>query len=196
MNEKQQYNNLSDRELARLFLSGDEDAAVTLISRYLPLVRSRASAFASAGDSFEDLCQEGAIGLLAAMRGYDPEKSSFATFARLCIDRVLISAERLKTRRKNIPENSIIAIDGDEDDNLNEKLSSGDVNDPEAIIIRREDYMRLMLKVANELTPLESKVLNLYVSGNSYGEIAKRLDISSKAVDNALQRIRRKLKKK
>lgn len=194
MNEKQQYNNLSDRELARLFLSGDEDAAVTLISRYLPLVRSRASAFASAGDSFEDLCQEGAIGLLAAMRGYDPEKSSFATFARLCIDRVLISAERLKTRRKNIPENSIIAIDGDEDDNLNEKLSSGDVNDPEAIIIRREDYMRLMLKVANELTPLESKVLNLYVSGNSYGEIAKRLDISSKAVDNALQRIRRKLK--
>ena len=194
MNEKQQYNNLSDRELARLFLSGDEDAAVTLISRYLPLVRSRASAFASAGDSFEDLCQEGTIGLLAAMRGYDPEKSSFATFARLCIDRVLISAERLKTRRKNIPENSIIAIDGDEDDNLNEKLSSGDVNDPEAIIIRREDYMRLMLKVANELTPLESKVLNLYVSGNSYGEIAKRLDISSKAVDNALQRIRRKLK--
>ena len=194
MNEKQQYNNLSDRELARLFLSGDEDAAVTLISRYLPLVRSRASAFASTGDSFEDLCQEGAIGLLAAMRGYDPEKSSFATFARLCIDRVLISAERLKTRRKNIPENSIIAIDGDEDDNLNEKLSSGDVNDPEAIIIRREDYMRLMLKVANELTPLESKVLNLYVSGNSYGEIAKRLDISSKAVDNALQRIRRKLK--
>lgn len=185
----QSYSERSDDALARLCAQGDEDAAVALIVRYLPLVRARAGVFASgSGESYEDLCQEGTVGLLAAVRDYDASKASFATFARLCIDRVLISAERSRKRKKQIPDANLIPLDGEEG------LPSAPQDDPEAIVIQREDYARLVRKVAKTLSPLENRVLSLYLDGVSYSEIAERLNLSAKAVDNALQRIRRKLK--
>ena len=157
----------SDRTLAAMAASGDEEAEAALVARYFPLVRSRAAAFLAAGESgFEDLCQEGMIGLLAAVRAYEGEKSSFPTFARLCIDRMLSAVHRGDTRKKRIPR----------------------------ILIEREAFERLKLRVQQNLTELESTVLSDYVGGRSYEEIAARRGISAKAVDNALQRIRRKLR--
>lgn len=175
--------------------SGDEEAEAALVARYFPLVRSRAAAFLAAGESgFEDLCQEGMIGLLAAVRAYEGEKSSFPTFARLCIDRMLSAVHRGDTRKKRIPRMQISLLDEMHENDLSVKLPASEAGDPESILIEREAFERLKLRVQQNLTELESTVLSDYVGGRSYEEIAARRGISAKAVDNALQRIRRKLR--
>lgn len=190
-----EYTDVSDRELATLTAFGDEKAEAALVARYFPLVRSRAAAFLAAGESgFEDLCQEGMIGLLAAVRAYDGEKSSFPTFARLCIDRMLYAVHRGDTRQKRIPSTRLSLLDEVGENDLSGKLPASEAGDPESILIEREALERLKLRVQQSLTELESTVLSDYVGGRSYEEIAVRHGISTKAVDNALQRIRRKLR--
>ena len=190
-----EYADASDKALAALAASGDGEAEAALLARYFPLVRSRAAAFLATGESgFEDLCQEGMIGLLAAVRAYDSEKSSFPTFARLCIDRMLCAVHRGDTRKKRIPKTQLSVLDEMRENDLSVKLPASDVGDPESILIEREALERLKLRVQQNLTELESTLLSDYVGGRSYEEIAARHGISAKAVDNALQRIRRKLR--
>ena len=190
-----EYAEFSDRTLAAMAASGDEEAEAALVARYFPLVRSRAAAFLAAGESgFEDLCQEGMIGLLAAVRAYEGEKSSFPTFARLCIDRMLSAVHRGDTRKKRIPRTQISLLDEMHENDLSVKLPVSEAGDPESILIEREAFERLKLRVQQNLTELESTVLSDYVGGRSYEEIAARRGISAKAIDNALQRIRRKLR--
>lgn len=185
----------SDASLVKLYRAGDEDAAAVLITRYLPLIRSHASAFSKdSGESYEDLCQEGMIALLAAVRAYDSSYSAFPTFARLCVDRMMNTMIRAKGRKKRIPDKQITAFDSLDDNNLSDKLTASDSGDPELIIIQREALDRLKARVKQELTELENAVLTDYIGGSSYDEIAERLGITSKSVDNALQRIRRKLR--
>lgn len=188
------YNELTDASLTVLAVKGDEDAAADLIDRYLPLIRSRAAVFSGNSDEFEDLCQEGMIGLLVAIRSYDAAKASFSSFARICVDRVMISSHRARHRKRKIPQANVVALNESGDD-LIDDIASSAADDPESIFIRREENMRLMLRVANSLSSLESKVLSLFLSGMTYDEIADQLEISAKSVDNALQRIRKKLKK-
>ena len=187
-------NSDSDAALCALAAQNNSDATEVMISRYMPLVRSRARFFlATNAESYEDLCQEAVIGLLAAIRSFDDTKSSFPTFARLCIDRMLFATGRLQNRKKQIPKDKI-SPSGDDFDSGDSTYYRQETENPEAIIIRKENLERLGYEIQGKLTVLEYTVLLDYVSGNSYEAIAIKRDISVKSVDNALQRIRRKLR--
>lgn len=191
----QNFRDCSDAELSHFAAAGSDEAAIELIARYIPLVKSRAASYVrDRHDHFEDLCQEGMIGLLVAVRTFDEKKSSFSTFARLCIDRVLTTVSRTDFRKKRIPYQKIVAMDGVDETRLTEQIYDIGAENPESIVIRKETLEQLKSRVAAELTELESAVLIDYVGGKSYEEIALRSGISTKAVDNALQRIRRKFR--
>ena len=177
---------LSDNELA-LYAAEDSMAQAVLIGRYIPLVKSRAMRFRQAGVELDDLAQEGMIGLIGAIRAFDKNIASFPTFARVCVDRSLMSAQEKNNRKKQIPRDRIISIDEHTAD-----LSG--INDPEAILIAREEYSRFRGMAEDKLSRLEFKVLIKYLAGLSYQEISRELGITQKAVDNALSRIKRKLK--
>ena len=185
-------NSDSDAKLCGLAAQNNEDAAEAMISRYMPLARSRARFFAdSYSESYEDLCQEAFIGLLAAIRSFDDSKSAFPTFARLCIDRMLFATGRLQNRKKQIPKSQILVSGEDFESDL---VFRDTAENPEDVIIRKENLERLGREIEGKLTELEYAVLLDYVSGNSYEAIALKRGISVKSVDNALQRIRRKLR--
>ena len=135
------------------------------------------------------MVQEGVIGFLSAIRRYRPGSAGFKTFAVLCIDRSMISAVRATLQKKQIPKSSLVSLNDDFSPVL---TSPGD--DPQNLMIANEDLHRLSRKIDESLTPLEREVLSYYLAGLSYGATAKRLGCSCKAVDNALQRVRRKLK--
>ncbi len=183
-----QYEKKSDLALVSLAGVGDENAVLVLLSRYLPLVKSCARAYAGP-DEFEDLCQEGMIGLLTAIRTYDPAKSTFSAFAWLCVNRMLSTVHRSATRKKKLPAGAVVPLE-----ELEEHFSAASAETPESIFINREDYHRLMARINRRLSKLEQAVLGAYLAGASYQEIAVRLDITEKGVDNAIQRIRRKLR--
>ena len=183
-----QYEQKSDLALTGLAAVGDEDAVMTLLSRYLPLVRSCAREY-GAPEEFEDLCQEGMIGLLTAIRTFDPTRSSFSSYAWLCVHRMLSTFRRSAHRQKKLPADATVPLDG-----LAETLWASAQDSPESIVIDRENYHQLIARVNRRLTKLEQAVLTHYLTGASYYEIARRLDIPEKGVDNAIQRIRRKLR--
>lgn len=186
-NEKTDYHSLSDTELIAAARGGDSGAYSALVSRYLFVVRKRAANYYSDEFDFDDLMQEGFIGLLNAIRGYDESApASFSTFARLCIDRSMISAVRRGLRKKQIPRSMLVAL-GDED----APLQGGD---PEEAVIDKEDLLTLRRRIDKTLSDRERQVLSLYLEGRNYGEIAERLGISQKSVDNALSRLRAKLR--
>lgn len=191
------YTELADEELVELSRSGDELALEYLIERYKYFVRSKARSYFLVGADHEDIIQEGMIGLYKAARDYKAE-SSFRAFAELCITRQMITAIKTATRQKHIPLNSYIslnkpAFDEDSERTVEDALLQDTLNDPEVLVINQEDLSDIEQKLNEMLSPLEKKVMVLYLEGKSYVEIGEILDRHTKSVDNALQRVKRKL---
>ncbi|HHW46801.1 MAG TPA: sigma-70 family RNA polymerase sigma factor [Clostridiales bacterium] len=189
----QELDSLDDNQLIELARENDEQAIACLIHRYAPLVSSRVAAFCGSGIEYEDLVQEGLIGLLGAIRVFDSTSSSFFTFARICIDRMLITAVRSISRQKQIPKHRILNFTEPNFQTIDENAENL-VDDPAEIVIAREEFFKFKDKALNSLSKLEYGVLCSFLKGYNYEEIARQLDISTKSVDNALQRIRRKLR--
>ena len=192
---------ISDEKLLRQIQSGNDDAMECLLERYRDMVRKEARSFFLAGGDEEDLIQEGMIGLFKAVQDYRPDReASFRTFAGLCIDRQLYSAVKNSTRQKHIPLNSYVSLnkpiyEEDSDRTLLDIISGVKVANPEDMIISREEFADIENKMNNILSDLEWKVLMSYLDGKSYQEIAVELDRHIKSIDNALQRVKRKLEK-
>lgn len=183
------FQNCNDEELISLCKSGNQDAYSTLVGRYLFAVRSRASIYDKSGIDFEDLVQEGFIGLMNAVNAYDNDfGTSFSTFAFLCIDRKILDAVKKSLSKKQIPKHALVFLE----DNFDIQGSKSD--NPESVVISKENLSNLKQKIAKSLSKKEQEVLNLYLIGCSYQDISKRLSCSQKSVDNAMQRIRKKLK--
>ena len=211
--QKEYYESLSDDDLIELSREEDDRATEALMSRYKGMVRSRArSMFILGGDS-EDLIQEGMLGLFKALRDYDCGRdASFATFAALCVSRQLYTAVQASGRKKHMPLNTAVSLnapssgfaeqDGKESQELEESISrelgtlfaGGYGENPEKVLIDRENLARLQEWIENELSPLEKQVLDLHLTGLNYVEIAHILNRDEKSTDNALQRIRTKVR--
>lgn len=179
---------ISDEVLCTMVAAGDRRAEETLVMRHTRLVRICARPFFLAGGDSEDLVQEGMVGLLHAVREFDPTKAvSFRIFAELCIRSRLCSAVRAAARGKHTPLNDSVSLEP--------SFSSGQScqEDPEAILIDRESLQERISALKGRLSDFEADILSLYLSGLSYFEIAAEVDRSPKSVDNAVQRIRRKL---
>lgn len=187
--------NLTDEELIQRYREGDTACLDELISRYKDKVRSKARCYFLMGGEQEDLVQEGMIGLFKAIRDYQPGRNShFKSFANLCVSRQLASALKSSNRYKHIPLNSYISFY----QSFNEDLEFKDVLEatelsPEQIVIEKEDADDLSASINAKLSSLEKRVLYKYIQGMSYDQIAKELLISKKTIDNALQRIKKKL---
>lgn len=193
---------MSDEDIA-VFCKEDENAAALeyLISKYRNFVRAKARSYFLIGADREDIIQEGMIGLYKAIRDFRSDKlSSFRAFAELCITRQIITAIKTATRQKHIPLNSYVSLnkpiyDEDSDRTLLDILSGSRVSDPEELIISREEFMGIEEKMGEILSDLEWKVLMAYLDGKSYQEIAIELERHVKSIDNALQRVKRKLER-
>jgi RNA polymerase sporulation-specific sigma factor len=193
----------SDEELARAAQSGSEDAAIaeaTLLTRYRSFVRAKARSYFLVGGDEQDVVQEGMIGLFKAIRDYDSaEQMSFRGFAELCVTRQLITAVKSATRFKHGPLNTYVSFSrtvGDDDDGervLADVLPASPQDDPAERLSSAERVRDLQAYVDDALSDLEVEVLRMYVEGRSYVEIADVLSRRTKSVDNALQRIKRKI---
>lgn len=185
---------LTDEELIGTYRKGSLDAMTDLIIRYKPLVKNRARLFYLEGGDREDLLQEGMIGLFKAIKEYDAEKeASFATFARLCITRQMISAIEAAGRKKHMLLNESLSIEQLDEGQIADRVGVAD--GPEKIFFEQEDSKLLMENINRNLSKMEKQVLDLYISGMDYLEIADMMGKSGKSIDNALQRIRNKIKK-
>lgn len=190
------YTALDDKRLQKLAVEGDRDAEEVLAERYLRLVRICARPLFLAGGDSEDLIQEGTFGLLSAIKNFDPEDgSSFRTFAEHCIRMRLLSAIKSASRNKHFPLNDGISLEQlSEESSADLSALSEDFRcNPEELVLARESKEELYAAFSRCLSRFEIKVLDLYLEGLSYREIAERLCKSAKSVDNAVQRIRQKL---
>ena len=179
---------------------GDEAASAVLVSRYKGFVRSKARSYFLAGADRDDVIQEGMIGFYKAVRDYDPRRqASFRSFAELCITRQLITAIKSATRQKHTPLNSYVSLsrsasmEEEGDRVLADILAAREVCDPAEIVISAWESASIRRGFLEVLSPLELEVLRLYVAGRSYQEMAESLGRGVKSVDNALQRIKRKI---
>lgn len=193
------HHQLTDEELVRDVRTGDQEALEYLIHKYKNFVRAKARSYFLIGADHEDIVQEGMIGLYKAIRDFRGDKlASFKAFAELCITRQIITAIKTATRQKHIPLNSYVSLDkpshDDSDRTLYDTLTGGRTN-PEEIYINREEHSDIEDKISQILSDLERKVLMLYLDGRSYQEIAIDLNRHVKSIDNALQRVKRKLEK-
>ena len=198
MNRDSLKNCFSDEELCIQAIAGDSAAEEMLVLRYSRLVRVCARPFFLAGGDSEDLIQEGMLGLLSAIREYRPDRNArFRTFAELCVRRRIISAVKLAAGGKHSPLNSGVSLEPSLflADRENAALGTAfyRLEDPEDTVIHQENLHRLETVIKSKLTSLEAKVLALYLEGLSYTEIAGAVPCSAKSVDNAVQRIRRKV---
>ncbi len=192
---------LSDEELVERAREGNDRAIETLLSRYRHYARAKARSYFLAGADREDIVQEGMIGLFKAVRDYrDDRNSVFRAFAELCITRQIITAIKTATRQKHIPLNSYVSLnkqstadDDDEGRSLGDVLVSAEVADPAELLISAEEIASIKASMGELLSELETEVLQLYMDGKSYQEIAEMLGRHVKSIDNALQRIKRKL---
>jgi RNA polymerase sporulation-specific sigma factor len=197
----QSYKHLEDEQLVELVHQGDGDALDFLIHKYQNFVRAKARSYFLVGADREDIIQEGMIGLYKAVRDFKGDKlSSFKAFAELCITRQMITAIKTATRQKHIPLNSYVSLDkpiyDDESDRtLMDVISGTKAMDPEELIVNREEVDDIEVKMTELLSDLERKVLALYLDGRSYQEISEELNRHVKSIDNALQRVKRKLEK-
>lgn len=194
------YSLFTDEELCRLAGGGDEGAESFLLNKYKPLVKSRAKKLFIIGGELDDLIQEGMIGLFLAVRNYDVEKgAAFSTFARLALERRMYKAIRSQNTKKNHPLNNYVSLnqgveeDGNGEEGLN-FLQASKNNNPESMMIDRENRDFLMEKLDRDLSGYEKEVLKLTMLGKDYKDIGEALDKTPKSIDNALQRIKRKLK--
>ena len=191
----------TDEEVVGLAHDGDTEAVEYLLSKYKNFVRSKARSYFLIGADHEDIVQEGMIGLFKAIRDYQPERlSSFRAFAELCITRQIITAIKTATRQKHVPLNSYVSLnkpiyDEESDRTLMDVIVEGRAQNPEELIIGRENLLSIRDKADQVLSSLEQDVLNAYLDGKSYQEIADMLGRHVKSIDNALQRVKRKLEK-
>lgn len=195
------FDELPDEQIAELARDNDSDAQDYLLTKYKNFVRAKARSYFLIGADREDIVQEGMIGLYKAIRDFRASKlTSFRAFAELCITRQIITAIKTATRQKHRPLNSYVSLnkpvyDEESDRMLIDVLSSGKISNPEDIFIGKEDFSTIESKMGKMLSPLEMKVLQKYIEGKSYLEVAKELNRSVKSVDNALQRVKNKLEK-
>lgn len=196
------FDQLTDEEvILEIKTKCDNLALDYLINKYRPFVRAKTRTYFLIGADSEDIVQEGMIGLYKAIRDFRNDKlSSFRAFAELCVTRQIITAIKTATRQKHIPLNSYISInkpiyDEDSDRTLLDVLPGGQVSDPEELVISQEEYIDIEAKMEEILSDLEWKVLMSYLDGRSYQEIAVDLNRHVKSIDNALQRVKRKLEK-
>jgi RNA polymerase sporulation-specific sigma factor len=196
------YSNLKDQQIVERAQHGDEAAVEHLLYKYRSLVRTKVRSYFLLGAEKEDLLQIGMIGLWQAIVDYKPDKDiSFLSFARICIERHVITAIKTATRQKQSPLNTSVSLEYPSDDsesewNLAEILVSEDTVDPEELVLRREDNRRLRDMLQKLLSDFEWRVLAGYQMGKSYREIACELECKTKSVDNALARIKRKISEK
>ncbi|MCY0902854.1 MAG: RNA polymerase sporulation sigma factor SigH [Firmicutes bacterium] len=192
---------IPDEELVESVRYGDDEALEYLIQKYKTFVRGKARSYFLIGADREDIVQEGMIGLYKAIRDFRDDKlASFKAFAELCVTRQIITAIKTATRQKHVPLNSYISLDkpmyDDESDRtLMDVIGGAKVSDPEELMIHQEEFSDIELKMAELLSGLERDVLMLYLDGRSYQEIAVDLRRHVKSIDNALQRVKRKLEK-
>ena len=193
---------LTDEEIVLDAKDNDnEEALVFLINKYRNFVRAKARSYFLIGAEREDIIQEGMIGLYKAIRDFRNDKlSSFRAFAELCVTRQIITAIKTATRQKHIPLNSYVSLnkpiyDEDSDRTLLDVLSGSKISDPEELVISREEFIDIEEKMGEILSDLEWKVLMFYLDGKSYQEIAVELTRHVKSIDNALQRVKRKLER-
>lgn len=197
----EKYEKMMDEELVLSARDGNENALEFLINKYKNFVRAKARSYFLIGADREDIVQEGMIGLYKAIRDFRNDKlSSFRAFAELCITRQIITAIKTATRQKHIPLNSYVSLnkpiyDEESDRTLLDILTAAKITDPEELIISREELMSIESKIGEILSDLELEVLMSYLQGKSYQEIACDLDRHVKSIDNALQRVKRKLEK-
>ena len=192
---------VEDRRLALRARNGDLRAQEELIRRYTGFVRLKASSYFLAGGESEDLIQEGLIGLYKAVRDYRPDKeTSFRSFAELCVTRQIITAIKTATRLKHKALNHYVSFgqtpagqDGDSDCTLGDALPGSRVDDPSLRVISTEELQSLVFCLGSSLSSLEADALRMYLEGSSYEEMAEDLGCDTKTIDNALQRVKRKV---
>lgn len=197
----QHFEDISDEELVELVHLGNTEALDYLITKYRLFVKLKARSYFLIGADKEDIVQEGMIGLYKAVRDFKGDKlASFRAFAELCITRQIITAIKTATRQKHIPLNSYVSLDKPIYDEESERtlmdvITNPVIDDPEHLMINREEYSRLEDRVSEVLSELEQQVLGLYLEGRSYNEISELLNRHVKSIDNALQRVKRKLER-
>jgi RNA polymerase sporulation-specific sigma factor len=197
---KNKYAVLNDEQLVGLINGGDGDAQDYLIDRYKNVVKIKTRQYFIIGADREDIVQEGMIGLYKAIRDYnETKKVAFYAFAELCVTRQMITAIKAATRQKHMPLNHYVSLNApvfdDDSDTYMDMLSEGRVTSPEELLIGREDKLYIERHIEEELSVFECRVLSLYLQGKTYAEIAAAVSKDEKSVDNAIQRVRRKVDK-
>ena len=188
------YNEMTDEALIERLRAGESAIADYLMEKYKGLVRKKARAMFLIGGDTDDLIQEGMIGLFKAVRDYQPDRdAAFQTFASICVDRQIYNAIQSSNRQKHQPLNSYISL-SEQDGENEEHLGDNWGENPESIIIDQENVQDLEQEITATLSPMENQVLEYYLAGNGYGEIAQIMGKTPKSIDNALQRIRIKIR--
>jgi RNA polymerase sporulation-specific sigma factor len=200
LSNPQVHSESSDLALVNSYRRGNQGALNALMLRYHQFVRLKASSYFLAGGDSEDLIQEGMVGLYKAVRDYrDDRQASFRSFAELCITRQIITAVKTATRNKHTPLNQYVSFSstpagaGDDVPTLDQVLPGPSVHDPVNQVISSEELRSLVGCLSTALSELESRVLGLYLDGYSYEQVGERLECDCKTVDNALQRVKRKV---
>lgn len=189
-----EFEKLTDDALVQMVQDGSADAFVELTNRYLPLVRAKAASFHSFALEADDLWQEGLLGLYSAASNYDPKGGAgFRTYAGVCISNRIITAYRSSASLKNMILNDSLSLQDDDFSDRDRLVCSVGI-DPETQVIAQESVRAVNEHLNDSLSSMEKEVLHLYLNGCKYGEIAEKLGITGKAADNAMQRIRKKLK--
>lgn len=196
----EKYNNLTDEEIISQIKQGDESALVYLLEKYKDIVNAKVGKYFIIGAEREDVIQEGMIGLFKAIKDFNPEKqNTFKSFANICVERQLITAIKSSNRQKHMPLNSYLSLNSspnDEDDedgaDLLDIFNANLVEDPLETVTKKEYYSYVEKTINNSLSDFEKKVLNRFINGESYEQIASKLETPVKSVDNAIQRIRKK----
>lgn len=195
------YSTVGEEQVIDCAKAGDSDAVEFLINKYRSFVRTKARTYFLIGADREDIIQEGMIGLYKAIRDYKKDRlSSFRAFAEMCITRQIITAVKTATRQKHIPLNFYVSLnkplyEDESERTLMDIVGEDAVTDPEEMYINREEMDGIGNKIGELLSGLEKDVLGLYLKGKSYMEIARKLDRHVKSIDNALQRVKRKLER-
>ena len=195
------YQQMNDEQVVEMCHQGDSEAEEYLLNKYKNFVRAKARSYFLIGADHEDIVQEGMIGLYKAIRDFQPSRlASFRSFAELCVKRQIITAIKAATRQKHVPLNSYVSLnkplyDEESDRTLLDVIMEGRISDPEELIINRENLGNIHNKISEVLSGLEQEVLQAYLDGKSYQEIADALGRHVKSIDNALQRVKRKLEK-
>ncbi len=195
------YHGQSDEDIIHMIKAGNIQAQEYILNKYKPLVKGKSRAYFLIGADREDIIQEGMIGLYKAIRDYKEEKnSSFHGFAELCINRQIITAIKTATRQKHLPLNTYVSLnkpifENESDNTYLDIIQEGEVLNPETLFIGRENRSFIEAQIIKKLSRFETKVLFLYLQGRSYFEISQIIHKSEKSIDNALQRVKKKIEK-